>query len=305
MPETARLLLTGAGGLLGSNIAKLAGDSFHVTKIFSPRAAGLNVIRLDLSRADIRDGLVERFRPDLVINCAANLSAQSCESREMGAHQINVELPADLAKQSLTFGAKFVHVSSDAVYSGESGSYSEHSQTSPANGYGAMKLESELSVLSLNAQSLVLRTNFFGLTAESDRGIADFFLSNLSKGRAVQGFVDSVVSSIYVDSLAKAIFELVDANISGVVNIGSSDSTSKYQLGQMIARVFDLDESLVLPANSNEVQLIPRGKDLSLDISLASSLVRTQLPTIYDGVIAMRHSLESGRRDALQQVIRQ
>ncbi len=305
MPKVRRLLLTGAGGLLGSNIAAIAGDDYRITKIHSPRSTTVEGIRLDLSRPEVRDGLIAQYRPDLVINCAANPSVDSCEKREMTTYQINVKLPEDLAKQTLAFGAKFVHISSDAVYSGESGNYSELSPVAPVNAYGEMKLESESKVLGANPDSLVLRTNFFGLSADSDRGLADFFLSNLTQNNLVQGFEDSFVSFIHVDSLTKAMFELVDANVNGVFNLGSVNRTSKYEFGRLIAEVFDLDSSLVVSATSNQVQVIPRGKDLSLDISLAESLLETPLPTVYQGVRILRHNLESGRRVALQQVIRQ
>jgi dTDP-4-dehydrorhamnose reductase len=303
--EVRRLLLTGAGGLLGSNIAALAGGDYLLTKIFSNRAKCESAISLDLSKPENRKGIVAYFKPDVVINCAANPSVESCENRELSTYQINVELPEDLAMQAAAYGAKFIQVSSDAVYSGNSGNYSELSTASPANAYGEMKLEAEFKVLAANPESLILRTNFFGLSAESDRGLADFFISNLMKGRSVKGFNDSFISSIYVDSLVKSIFQLVDANAMGVLNLGSNEKVSKYVFGRMIAQAFELDERLVIPAKADEIQSIPRGRDLSLDISRATSILGTSLPTVYEGIANMKHDLESGRRLALQRQVRQ
>lgn len=305
MSEVRRLLITGAGGLLGSNIAAIAGGDFLLTQIFSNRAKGESSLSLDLSKPESRKGLVAYFKPDVVVNCAANPSVESCENRELSTYQINVELPEDLAMQAAAYGAKFIQLSSDAVYSGNSGNYNELSITSPANAYGEMKLDAEFKVLTANPESLVLRTNFFGLSAESDRGLADFFLSNLMKGTPVKGFNDRFISSIYVDSLVKSIFQLVDANATGVLNLGSSEKVSKYVFGRMVAQTFEMDEQLVIPAKADEIQSIPRGRDLSLDISRATSMLGTPLPTVYEGIANMKHDLESGRRLALQRLVRQ
>jgi dTDP-4-dehydrorhamnose reductase len=301
--KVRRLLLTGAGGLLGSNIAAVAGSDFLLTKIYSTRTKSESNLSLDLSQPDSRKGLVTYFKPDIVINCAAIPSVESCEKRELSTYQINVELPQDLAMQSAASGAKFIHVSSDAVYSGNSGNYNELSAASPANAYGEMKLEAEFKVLSANPESLILRTNFFGLSAGSDRGLADFFLSNLTKGKPIKGFGDSFISPIYVDSLVKSVFGLVDASATGVLNLGSVEKVSKYVFGRMVAEIFELDGDLIISAKADEIQSIPRGKDLSLDVSLAASILGAPFPTVYEGISNMKESHESGRRLALQRLI--
>jgi dTDP-4-dehydrorhamnose reductase len=103
----------------------------------------------------------------------------------------------------------------------------------------------------------------------------------------------------------KSIFQLVDANATGVLNLGSSEKVSKYVFGRMVAQTFELDEKLVIPAKADEIQSIPRGRDLSLDISRATSMLGTPLPTVYEGIANMKHDLESGRRLALQRLVRQ
>jgi dTDP-4-dehydrorhamnose reductase len=297
------LLITGAGGLLGSNFAALTNDGYSQVLVFSPRAGSDRAIRLDLASSKTRKGLVENYRPNIVINCAAETSVESCDLQNEKAAQINLDLPHDLAKQCIQAGARFIHISSDAVFSGEEGNYSEKSTPNPANSYGRMKLEAENMVLKANPESLVFRTNFFGLSAGSNKGLADFFLTNLSLNDEVPGFTDSFISFVYVDFLTQIILEIAETNRRGIIHIGSRDKLSKHQFGRLLATTFGLNGELVTPTLSSVIHSVPRGKDLSLDVSLAQSIIGRPMPTIEEGVKRMKKDFESGRRSALKSVV--
>ena len=187
-----KLLITGASGLLGINLALEAMSEHEVIGIDRGKlkSAPFQVARADfLQPSEIRS-IIESTKPDWLINCAALANLEECENHPDQAKTLNVDLPAELANVCAKKNIKFVHLSTDAVFDGtKEGSYTEEDETSPPGMYSQTKLDGELAVQQANAQAIIARVNFYGWSLGGRRSLAEFFVNNLTEGNNVSGLL--------------------------------------------------------------------------------------------------------------------
>lgn len=286
-----RWLVTGATGLLGSNagIVLSMDPKVHLTAMTrntKPTSAFADHVVADLANEQTLRRTVAEARPDVVLHAAALASHEACEANPVLARAINVEGTRALAHAAESVGALFIYVSTDAVFDGVEGNYSESSPTNPFSIYGKTKLEAEGLVLTY-ANSLVIRTNFFGWSPTGERSILEFFVNNLSQLKAVKGFTDFTVSSIYVRHLVRVVAEIAGSDYRGLLHVAAHNALTKYQFGVSVARAFQLDDDLIIPTSSSAVGLTTsRSRDLSLNVSRAEKLIGALLPTQAEGIAA-------------------
>jgi dTDP-4-dehydrorhamnose reductase len=284
MAETTlhqRWLITGANGFLGANLGYFLNGK--VDRIGSMRSSAKSikhfdqVVEIDLFDHSKIHEQVDKVAPAVIVHTAAISSHELCEADPMLAIQINVESTKALALAAKNSGAQFIFISTDAVFNGDRGKYNEEDQPDPTSVYGHTKLAAERAVLEIDPSALIIRTNFFGWSPTGTRSILEFFVNSLSAGKNVNGFTDFTVTSCYAQTLAQAIEDLVDIHASGILHVASSNALSKYEFGIEIARQFGLDESLITPSASNMKPA--RGRNQSLDVRLAKSMLDGLLPT--------------------------
>lgn len=279
-------LVTGATGLLGSNAAvQLQRDNRVVGAARATPAKGpVPFISVDLSDAHDRAGLVENAEANVVLHSAAISSINACEENPALAHEVNVAASADLARQAHAIGARFIYISTDAVFDGEVGGYSETDEPSPTSEYGRTKLAGERAVLEANPEALVARVNFYGWSPDGQRSLAEFFYHRLERGEQVPGFDDVVVSTLYVGFLVELLEQLVTVKARGIVNVVSSESTTKYEFGRRLASAFGFNEDSVFRAQSSDHLAIKRGSQINLNTDKITALLGFAPPDQQTGV---------------------
>ncbi len=266
----ARILVTGASGLLGVNLALQAAKSDQVIGVtFSQE---LKNVPFDVLQADLTDPVelrktIEQTNPELVINCAAMADIDSCENDPETAEKINAYMPQYLVEICKRNNIRLVHISTDAVFDGKRGDYTEEDHPNPLSVYARTKLEGETSVSNLNAYALILRVNFYGYSINGKRSLAEFFLYNLATGTAVKGFTDVIFCPLLTQHLSEIIFKMLDKDLKGIYHLVSSEGLSKYEFGLRIAETFDLNPALITSAKLSEGGLkAPRALNLRLRI---------------------------------------
>jgi dTDP-4-dehydrorhamnose reductase len=238
---------------------------------------------------------VHRLRPDVIVNAAAMASHEECERRPEHAGLVNAIAAGELAAAATSVDAFFVQISTDAVFEGSRGHYSEADEPQPFSVYGHTKLDGELAVAA-RADALIARTNFFGWSPTGRASILEFFVNELSAGHQVRGFKDFVVSTGYAPALCDAIWRIVEAQTTGLLHLTSTDALSKYDFGLAVAEVFGLPMDLISPVESDVHP--PRNRDISLDVSRAESILGARLTSQREG-IAMARADATGLRSAL------
>jgi len=294
-------MITGATGLLGANAAlDLSTDCDVIGLARSvPSAAPIKMLPVDLSSQHERDGLVKKVMPDVVLHCAANAVHEACEADPESAYEINTKATKDLAEQAASVGARFVYISTDAVFDGARGRYRETDTPSPTSVYGQSKLAGEHAVLTSSPNALVARVNFYGWSPTGRRSLAEYFFNTLAAGLAAPGFTDARVSTLYVGDLIARIRSLLDAGASGVYHVVNDESITKYEFGRLIAAAWNFDADRVTAALSADTLSVARGADLSLDTEKMRAFISTPT-TQQDGVLRLFNAWREGRRDTLK-----
>lgn len=296
-----RILITGASGLLGVNLALEAAKKYEVVgqthshSLFDPR---FSVLEADLLKAGEIERIMDESRADWLVNCVALANLDACESQPELAQQLNAELPGKLAAQAAKRGMRFLQVSTDAVFDGVKGDYHEEDAPSPISVYGRTKRIAELAVKATHPHVLIVRPNFFGWSVSGDRSLGEFFYNNLASNQTVKGYTDRIFCPLLATDLAAVMLQLLEENARGIYHVVSSDPMSKYDFGLAIADKFGLDRNLIEPTITIETTA-PRSLNLMLSTSRVQKILGHRPPTVSEGIERLLEQFHSGYRSHL------
>jgi dTDP-4-dehydrorhamnose reductase len=283
-----RILITGASGLLGLNLAletTRRHTVFGTVNDHALKTDAFKVIRTDLLVPGAVEHLLEVTRPDWVIHCAALANLDACETNRLLAQQLNTELPRTLAGYVARSGARLVHVSTDSVFDGLRGDYSEDDIPTPVGEYSRTKLDGELAVAEADPTAIIARVNLFGWSLTGNRSLAEFFFNNLSLHKQVMGFTDVFFCPLLANDLADLFIRMLERKLSGLYHVVSSESLSKYDFGLRLAQRFDLDGSLITPTSVTQSGLkATRSPNLTLRSDKLAHALGEPLPRLSTGL---------------------
>jgi dTDP-4-dehydrorhamnose reductase len=247
-----RILVTGASGLLGLNVAlELAKDHVVIGQVNQHviKTGAFAVEQVDLLAPGAVESLLERTQPDWVIHCAALAVVDACQADPALARQLNTEVPRKLAVHVARGGARLLHVSTDAVFDGQKGDYTEQDAPHPLSVYAKTKLAGERAVAQADPQAIIARTNIFGWSLSGRRSLAEFFFYRLEAGEKTPGFMDVYFCPILTNRLAQIFSRMLAQGLSGLYHTVGRDCLSKYEFGVALARRFGFDTNLVVPSS--------------------------------------------------------
>jgi dTDP-4-dehydrorhamnose reductase len=240
-----RVLLVGASGLLGSHLAARLPDSFAT---FAPqprdgtfKTTGSRIAWLPFALDATDDATVARAIAESAATIIVNAVGVTPGSPVAGDRQmqeaVNARFPHRLASHAARIGARVVHISTDAVFSGARGAYGEDDTPDPVDDYGRTKLAGELG-----APHLTIRTSFFGRTPKGT-GLVEWAIAQ--QGRTIEGFVDYRFSGLATALLSDLVADaLATPGLEGIYHVGG-DPVSKYDLLKAIGDRLHLDVRVV------------------------------------------------------------
>jgi dTDP-4-dehydrorhamnose reductase len=258
----------GGSGYLGRELTRQARYSGHrVAATFHDRlpvTADIEWMNLDVRRYDNVTALVRAVRPDVIVN-AAYRQSDWATTAEGGMH---------IALAAAAEGARLVHVSSDAVFSGAATGYDETHVPDPTTPYGAAKAAAETAVKGITPTAVIARTSLIIGNGESQH---ERHVRALAAG-AVTGvlFTDVVRCPVHMTDLAAALLELAASPYSGIHHVAGSDAISRYELGVLIARRDGLDQN-ALPAGLRAGTGPPGPLDVRLDSTGTQARLNTRI----------------------------
>ena len=282
--KPARMLVTGATGLLGANFCLAAREEYLVNACalrYSLRTEGIADVRIDL-----RDGMqvgvaLDALRPEIIVHFAAAPDVNRCEAKPEEAEMLNVAATGHLARWAARAGARFLLMSTDAVFEGSRGHYNEHDAPAPVNRYADTKLRSEQVVISEVQDHLVVRASIYGWNAQPKFSLAEWVLGRLESNERVPGFTDVVFAPLLANTLSDFMLTLLRQQRRGLYHAASRDALSKYEFALAIAEEFSLPVELV-DMTSLAVTPLParRPFNTSLDASKLAVDTGIELPTV-------------------------
>lgn len=274
-----RLLVTGASGLLGHTLCRIAAEAFEVTGIYRSHPFeldGVRALRCDLlSYGDLK-ALLAHVRPDRVIHAAAISQPEVCQEYRDASRRMNVEATANFAGLCADRGIPFLFTSTDLVFDGTRAPYRESDPVSPVSVYAEHKVMAEGVVLDRHPGAVVRRLALmFGDAAPGGASFLQAMIRAMLSETGARLFTDEFRTPLGVEYAARGLLLSDEGGGAGppLLHLGGPERISRYDLGQLVEDVFELSEARYIGCRLGEVRMkAPRPPDVSLDSSEAAKL---------------------------------
>jgi dTDP-4-dehydrorhamnose reductase len=263
-----KILIFGASGMLGNAVLRFLSGSIGVTAFGTTRSSaaaaslrkttGTHVLSgIEVENPDCLIRAFDKAQPDVVINCIGHVKQLADASDPLAVLPINSLLPHRLSRISALVGARFIHISTDCVFSGAKGNYTETDLPDALDLYGRSKLVGEVDAVN----AITLRTSIIGHELSGAHGLIGWFLS---QSGTIKGYDRAIFSGLPTVELARVIKDhvLPYPDLHGLYHV-SSEPISKFDLLQIVAEIYGRNTK------------IERNSDLLIDRSLNSDRFRT------------------------------
>jgi len=239
---------------------------------------------------------LDEINPDVIIHCAAIVNVDECEINKRVAEVLHRDVTAILACYK-SDSTRFIYISTDSVFDGQKGSYTEKDVPNPINYYAKTKRDGEIVVLENNHNGVVIRTNIYGCHLENGKSLVEWAIDNLKQGKSIIGFNDVYFNPVYAKQVAEVIKEIIPTKyFKGILNVTSKEYCSKYEFLLSIARQFNFNTELITKASVKQLQfLAPRPLNTTLNANLLRSVLGKVL-TLQDGLAALKKDYEDFKR---------
>ncbi|RKY56259.1 MAG: hypothetical protein DRP89_01725 [Candidatus Neomarinimicrobiota bacterium] len=311
--QMTKIFITGASGFLGGHLTKLSAEKYNTVGAYHSYKFDIPNVKSvysDLSKPKLLVELFNSYKPDIIIHNAAYPNPDKCEENPDLAFKINTESTGAIAKWAERNNRRLIFISTDMVFDGRKGNYSEEDPVGPLSTYAKTKVEAEKLVLDKCKNAVVCRIALMYGRGVFPRQYGSEWLERVLKEKysskieePILLFSDQYRSMISVNNSARAIMEVALTDYCGILHLGGSERINRYEFGEKLCDALGLPQSLIRETKYDDLtfrRLIqknpagkafgrlgrntPRPKDVSLNISRASSFLKTKLLNVDDGL---------------------
>ena len=299
--STKRIIITGSNGLLGQKTVEILSRTSYPLLLVSLEEQSVfdNEIlpyhQVDLTRRQDVRKVVDEFEPDVIVHTAAITDVDLCEKDRGLAWQVNVGSVENLAYVAKLSGTRIIHLSTDYVFDGNTGPYSEVDRPNPISYYGRTKLASENLLLTSGVNSTIIRTMvLYGIGHNVKPNFALWMYNNLKDGKAIQVVDDQIGNPTLVDDLAYAILRIIELERTGIYHIAGNDIVSRYDFALSLADIFKFNKRLITPVKSSKFkQPAPRPLKSGLIILKAQTELDVKMSGVEQGLKIFKDQIET------------
>ena len=254
-----RILITGANGMLGQRVVDFYTypgnlELLSISVEEKPVIDTVDYIQCDITDREKIKKAVYDFCPDFIVNTAAYTNVDKSETEREAAWKVNVKAVEYLSEAARAIDAHLIHISSDYIFDGNNGPYSENATPNPLGYYGRTKLASENALRISGCGYTILRTNvLYGTASEGRPDFVKWVVKSLRDGNEIRIVTDQFNNPTFIDDLVQAISKISEFNKTGIYNIGGSEFLSRYDFTLKIADYFKLDKSLIKQIKTDEL----------------------------------------------------
>lgn len=248
-----KILVTGANGLLGQKLVSLISESEGDDCVATARGVNRNphgsyvYDQLDVTDIDEVFLLLESHRPDVVIHTAAMTQVDECESNQKACWEQNVIAVENLVKGIEKFGGFLIHLSTDFIFDGKIGPYTEEDEPNPLSFYAESKLAAEKLLQGSSIKWAIARTMLvYGIAHDMSRSnIILWVKKNLEEQKKIKVVNDQWRMPTLAEDLATGCLLIAKHKATGIFNISGKDMVTPYDMALATADYFKLDKSLI------------------------------------------------------------
>jgi dTDP-4-dehydrorhamnose reductase len=288
-------LVTGASGLLGNRIVEFAKGYHTIVPLHNTKPLQSNSLKIDITKAIEVSSLFNRLKPTVVIHTASETNVDKCETDKGHAWKINVEGTRNIAKACRKVNAKLVAISTDYVFDGEKGWYTEEDKPNPISYYGLTKLEGEKQVINYCKNYAILRTSVVYGWHPWKQNFATWVINKLKQQQEITIVEDHYNTPTLADNLAEMAVEVAEKDLQGVYHASGNERISRYKFAEQIAGTFGLNSDLIKPIKMSQVAAwtAKRPRDSSLDTNKIQKQLKTKPLNITEGLNKMKEEMKT------------
>jgi dTDP-4-dehydrorhamnose reductase len=297
-----KVLVTGSNGLLGQKITERVLQTKDVELIATSKGAnrfpvkdGYTYMELDITDETQLGEVIKSCNPDVVINTAAMTNVDSCEKDKALCRLLNVEALKYLIRICEEQHIHLIHLSTDFIFDGESGPYTEEAEPHPLSYYGNSKLEGENLIRKSSCKWTILRTIIvYGIVDDMSRtNIVLWAKSALEKGETLNVVNDQWRMPTLAEDLAECCLLVAKKGASGIYNASGKDMMSILELVEHVADFWNLNKSLIKPISADTLnQAAKRPKRTGFILDKAMRDLGYQPHTFTEGLALLDSQLK-------------
>ena len=286
-----RVLVIGAGGFLGQKIYKTFSESFET---YGATNLETDNLYLDITNIDSIKNVLEKVKPNIVINCAGLTDVDYLEGHPDVAEKVNVGGIKNISDVCSKAKMKLIGISTDYVFDGKKGDYTEDDKPNPINVHGNAKFNEEKTIKGSMKDYIIARVSvLYGYNSPNDKQtFVNWVIKKLETGEKIRVIDDQLNTPTLIDDIASALIHLIKAEKNGIYHITGSEKISRYDFALKVAETFKLNKDLIEPIKTSDLKWkAKRPMDSSLSINkLMKEGVR--MSGINEGLRRMKAQME-------------
>lgn len=264
-------------------------NGYHSRKLIFDNPNYSN-LKIDITQADTLKK-IKKDNPQVIIHAAALTDLEFCEKNPEIAYNVNVKGTKNIFDVAKKCNTKLIYICTDYIFDGGKGDYREEDKPNPLSVYAKTKLEGETLIENYD-NFLSIRTSLYGWALSNARNFSSWVINTLRDNNTIFVAKDQISSFIFTNDLAKILIKMIEKDLSGIYNVASENSISKYNFALLLAKEFGLDEELITPITLDQLMkkfnlIARRPKNTSLNGSKVRGELR-KLPGFRDGIKKMK-----------------
>lgn len=261
MPK--KVIITGSTGKIGEAVTKLirkeTNDINLVLLTANPSqikpSEKIQVVSADYSDQKWIKDFIQNEKPEFVINCAAMTNVDACEDDHKMAMDLNAIFPENLAKACKNINSKLIHFSTDYIFDGENGPYSEDDTPDPISFYGKSKLAGENAIKLTFDNYIIFRTNVvYGISSYGKNDFINWLISKFENTEKLKIITGQFCNPTFSEDIAWSVLKALQKKVTGVFNLAGNSWLNRYEIAKEIIKEFDFDKSLLEAIPSSELK---------------------------------------------------
>lgn len=305
------LLVLGASGLTGYKAMQLANRRFDTFGTYNMRETeNKSLVKLDVTREEEMKRVIQDLKPDILLNTIALHNVDYCETHEEEAYNVNSRVVEKLAEICNNIGTRLVHISTDFVFDGATGNYSESDRPDPLNVYAKSKLEGETYATKCSSYCILRPSVVYGWTpAEKQASVSSsgkpqnfalWALSKMKNNEELKIVDDQYTSPTLADILASVSLRVAASDMNEVFHVSGTTSISRYEFTRKLAIMMGFSSARIIPISSKSLaQIAKRPTNSSLNCEKVQKTLNYKLLSVEESLAIMRSQIEMESPDVL------